>query len=264
MKKQLILVKLGGSLITDKEKPYTSKPGVISRLAKEIKKSQSLGYRILISHGSGSFGHTLASRYKTADGIKKRKDVLGLCLVQQDAMMINRIVNGIFLKNKINCLTFVPSSFTYAQNKKLERILIDPIITALKYDIIPIVFGDIILDAELGCCIFSGEKTLKNLSSALIKRGFKIEKVIYCGLTDGVYDSKGKTVKVLTPKKLKKLKQDIGASDGIDVTGGMIHKVDEAIKMAEKGMETLIINGRIAGNLEKAILGKNVGGTRIK
>jgi isopentenyl phosphate kinase len=262
--RKLILIKFGGSLITDKTKPYTSKPGTISRLAKEIKKAEASGYKILISHGSGSFGHTLASKYKTADGIKKKEDVLGLCLVQQDAIAINRIVNKIFLENKINCLSFFPSSFSLARNKNLESIFVGPIITALKHDIIPIVFGDIILDAKLGCCIFSGEVTLNNLSSELIKRGFKIEKIIYCGITDGVYDAEGKTISVLNPKKFRELKQEIGASDGIDVTGGMAHKVDEAIKMAKRGIETLIINGRIVGNLEKAILGQETKGTLIK
>lgn len=118
--KKLILIKLGGSLITNKNKPYTAKPKVIYQSAKEIKKAHLLGYKIIVSHGSGSFGHTLASKYGTADGIKKKKDIYGLCLVQQDAMAINRIVNKIFLKNKIPRLSFVPSSFSLAKKKNLE------------------------------------------------------------------------------------------------------------------------------------------------
>lgn len=107
-------------------------------------------------------------------------------------------------------------------------------------------------------------KILNYLALKLRLKSYLIEKIILAGITDGVYDSKGKTIKKLTPEKFRKLKQDIGVSDGIDVTGGMIHKVGEAVKLAEKGIETLIINGRIPGNLEKAILGEKVGGTWIK
>lgn len=118
----IILIKLGGSLITDKSKPYFAKTKTISRLAREIKKAHLEGVKMIISHGSGSFGHTLASKYKTADGINKKEDVYGLCLVQQDAIAINRIVNQIFLRNKINCLSFIPSSFSYAKRKTKKDI----------------------------------------------------------------------------------------------------------------------------------------------
>ncbi|MGB9706513.1 MAG: isopentenyl phosphate kinase [Microgenomates group bacterium] len=261
--KDLILIKLGGSLITDKNKPYTPRPRVISRLAKEIKKALDLGIKIIVSHGSGSFGHTLASKYGTADGIKRKKDVYGLCLVQQDAIAINRIVNQIFLQNKISCLSFVPSSFSFAQNKKLKAIFVEPIVAALKLNIIPIVFGDIILDEKLGCCIFSGEVTLDNLSEGLQKRGFKTRKVIQCGTTDGVYDEKGQTIPLITPKNFEKIKKALGGAAGTDVTGGMLHKVEESLKMARLGIVVYIINGKIKDNLYKAIVSRPKFGTLI-
>lgn len=261
--KKLILVKIGGSLITDKSKPYVARPRVISRLAKEIKKAHLLGYKIIVSHGSGSFGHTLASQYQTANGIKNQKDVYGLCLVQQDAIVINRIVNEIFLKNRINCLSFFPSSFSFAEDKKLKAIFIEPIITALKMNVVPIVFGDIILDERLGCCIFSGETTLNNLTSQLISRGFKIEKLIQCGVTNGVYNSKGKTIPKITPKTFGKFKSFILGARGADVTGGMFHKVEESLKIAKLGIEVYIVNGKQRDNLYLAIVSRSKKGTLI-
>ena len=263
MAKELVLIKLGGSLITDKSKPYTSKPRVISRLAKEIKKAHLLGYKIIVSHGSGSFGHTLASEYGTANGIKKKRGVYGLCLVQRDAMAINRIIHKIFLKNKISCLSFVPSSFSFAKNKKLKAIFIEPIIAALKMNILPIVFGDIILDEKIGCCIFSGEVTLDNLSSQLKKRGFKIKKVIQCGITEGVYGSGGKTIPRITPKNFRGFRAYISEADGRDVTGGMFHKIEESLKMAKSGVNVYIINGGRKDNLYKAIVSRPEAGTLI-
>ena len=263
MAEKLILIKLGGSLITDKNTPYTPRPRVISRLAKEIKKAHSLGYKIIVSHGSGSFGHTLASKYKTANGVKNQQDIYGLCLVQQDAFAINRIVNKIFLRNKISCLSFVPSSFSFARNKKLKAIFVEPIIAVLKMDVIPLVFGDIILDERIGCCIFSGENTLDNLSSQLTDRGFKIKKVIQCGITDGVYDLKRKTIPKITPGNFKKFKRAILGAAETDVTGGMFHKVKESLKMAKLGINVYIINGEKRDNLYRAIVSRPARGTLI-
>lgn len=261
--REIILIKLGGSLITDKNKVRTARLEIIKRLTGEIKTAWNKGTRFLISHGSGSFGHVSAAKYGTAEGIFKKEDIYGLAVVQQDAIAINRIVNEIFLAEGLPVLSFVPSSFSLTKNKNLEAIFVGPIIEALKINALPIVFGDVILDKKRGCCIFSGEKTLDNLIEPLKKAGFKIQKVIQCGDTDGVYDEQGKTISKITPKSFKKLKKAVGESGSTDVTGGMIHKIEESLKMAKKGVSTQIIDGIKKRNLLKAILGDWTTGTKI-
>lgn len=259
--KELVLIKLGGSVITGKSQPYTVKSEVISFLAQEIKEAWDKGYRFVISHGSGSFGHTSAAKYQTADGLKKKEDVFGLAKVQGDAFKINRIVNEIFLKEGLPCLSFMPSSFSFSSNKKLTGIFIKPIVEALKKEALPLVFGDVILDDSLGCCIYSGETTLDNLIKPLEKAGFKIIKVIQCGNTNGVYDEKGGTMTKITPKSFKNIKKALKKTS-FDVTGGMIHKIKESLNIAKKGIDSFIINGE-KGNLLKAILEEKVEGTLI-
>ncbi len=75
----LTLIKLGGSVITQKDKEYTFKKSVVKRLAKEIKKSNK---KVLIAHGSGSFGHTSALKY---GGMNGYKDTWGIAKVARDA-----------------------------------------------------------------------------------------------------------------------------------------------------------------------------------
>ena len=262
--KKINLIKLGGSLITDKNKPYTAKPSKIKQLAKEIKFCWEGGFRFVISHGSGSFGHTSASKYQTADGLTDKQSVYGLAVVQQDAMAINRIINQIFLEEGLPVLSFMPSSFTLAKNKALSAIFIEPIIEALKIDALPLVFGDIIMDESRGCCIYSGETTLDNLISPLIKTGHVVKRIIQAGNTDGVYDKERKTVPRIDSKNFPDIKKLIGSSGSTDVTGGMFHKIEESLKMAEKGINCLIINGEKKNNLLKAILGEPVLGTLVK
>jgi len=261
--KKIILIKLGGSIITDKSKPYTSRTEVIKDLAGQIKSAWNKGYRFIISHGSGSFGHTSASKYKTAEGLINKQSVYGLAVVQQDALAINRIVNKIFLEEGLPVLSFVPSSFSFAGNSQLSTIFVEPIIEALKIDALPLVFGDVIIDRVLGCCIFSGETTLDNLISPLIKAGYVIKRIIQAGNTDGVYDREGKTVPRIDNKNFTDIKKLIGSSGSADVTGGMLHKIEESLKMAEKSIDCLIINGEKKKALLKAILGEPVQGTLV-
>jgi len=261
--KKLVLIKLGGSLITNKNIPYTPKQEIIFQLAKEIKKAHLKNLPLVVAHGSGSFGHTLASKYKTADGLKKKKDLYGLCLVQQDAIAINRIVNKIFLENEIPCLSFFPSSFSFAQGKKLKKIFVEPIIEALKRGIVPLVLGDVIIDKQLGCCIFSGETTLANLAFKFLSRGLKVGKIIHCGVTEGVYDEEGKIISKITPGNFATIKRVLGKSSAPDVTGGMFHKVEESLKMVKMGIDVWIINGQTKGNLYQAIVSRPTAGTLI-
>jgi len=261
--KEIILIKLGGSIITDKNKPYTAKPAVIKNFARQIKIARNKGFRFLISHGSGSFGHTSAAKYKTAGGITNKEGVYGLSVVQQDAIAINRIVNKIFLEEGLPVLSFTPSSFTLADNKNLWRIFAGPIIEALKIDALPMVFGDVILDKTQGCCIFSGEVTLDNLISPLSDSGFLIKRIIQVGSTNGVYDKEGKTIPRIDHKNFGGIKNLVGCSSSTDVTGGMLHKIEESLKMAKVGIDCLIINGEKKNILLEAIKGRSVPGTLV-
>ena len=64
-----ILLKLGGSVLTDKSTPYSARKWEIERLAKEIK--SALGdNKLIIGNGGGSFPHQPAKKGKLKDGIK--------------------------------------------------------------------------------------------------------------------------------------------------------------------------------------------------
>ena len=78
-------------------------------------------------------------------------------------------------------------------------------------------------------------------------------------------DADGKTTPVITNKNFDQIKKWVGGSASTDVTGGMIHKVEESLKLAgETGIETILVNGNEKGNLEKAVLGEKVTSTKIK
>jgi isopentenyl phosphate kinase len=258
--RKLILIKLGGSIITDKSKPFTARPMVIARLAREIKlATQSLkDTHFIISHGSGSFGHTIAAKYRIGEGNVHRDSVKGFCLTSETAVDINRIVLKEFLKAGIPVVSFSPLSFTYA-----NKLFMEPILKAQSLGFVPLVYGDVVFDGVKGFAIHSGETTLDLIAQKLRKK-YQSIKIIQCGDTDGVYDGEGKTIPEITSKNFKEVKKWILGSGKVDVTGGMIHKVAESLNLAKKtGIMTCLLNGNINGNLRKAILGKKVTLTAI-
>ncbi|MEA3340385.1 MAG: uridylate kinase, partial [Chloroflexota bacterium] len=71
MIQSVIFIKLGGSLITDKTRAYTVRREVVARLAEEVHRALDAapGLRLVIGHGSGSFGHWAAKPYGTRQGV---------------------------------------------------------------------------------------------------------------------------------------------------------------------------------------------------
>jgi len=250
----LILVKLGGSVITDKSKPYTARHDIIERLAKEIKHAKDHGIEIVVGHGGGSFPHTSAAKYHTHLGLKDEKGWEGFEKVKEDAAKLNRIVVDIFMKNGINAVSVQPSAICMCENKKITNFQADIIKENLKNNIISVVYGDVSLDKKQEFCIISTEEIFSFLAP-----GLECKKIILVGKVDGVLDENSKVIPKISRNNFDEIKKHLKTSDSTDVTGGMLHKVESMLKLAEQGIETLIINGEKENNLKDALMGKNIG-----
>jgi len=261
---KLTIIKLGGSLITDKAKPLTAKESVIRRLGKEILEvSKKYKGKIIIGHGSGSFGHAIAAKYQTQKGLINKKSLKGVTEVSDVAVALNRIVVKNLLKVGLTVVSFSPGSFAVSKSQKPDKFFLGAIKEALKIGITPLIYGDVIFDRHQGFTIFSTEKVIGILVKGLSKI-YKIEHIIYIGVTDGVYDSKKKTIERITPSNFGKVKKAIHGSKATDVTGGMIHKVKESLKLVKKYQNRIfVVNGRRPGVLKNAILDRKVLGTKI-
>lgn len=264
--KKIIFLKLGGSLITDKTKPFTVKKQVIKNLASQIKEALEADKTIslIIGNGGGSFPHYPAVTYRMRTGIKKEEQKMGFCLVQDAAARLNRIIVEALLEKKVRACSVHPSSMLISSKGRIKKLFIDPIIGLLKLDITPVFYGDIVYDQILGAKIFSTEQLLASLAIKLKKKGFIIDKIIHNGLTHGVLDRQGKTIPRINRDNFSQIKKMFYKTAGYDVTGGMVHKVDQSLKLAKERIKTLVINGVSARDLlKKAILGKKVSGTII-
>lgn len=261
---KIFLVKIGGSLITDKNKPYTVKSKALDIIANEVKSALDAGHKIILGHGAGSFAHIPAKKYQTQQGIIDQHSYRGIAVVADVAAQLNRIVVDKLLETGVNAVSVSPLSCMTAAGGDLDEIFTTPLEQLLELNLLPVVYGDQIIDREQGCTIFSTERVLGYLGLALQKKGYNLEKIIQCGQTNGVYDVDGKTIPLINEQNYQQYKQALGESGGVDVTGGMIHKVEQTLKLAKQGIPGLIIDGIVHGTLSEAIAGQPVLGTKIE
>jgi isopentenyl phosphate kinase len=267
MDKNLVLIKLGGSLVAPKEWE-AERPDrlTIRKLSREIAHAYGEGYRMVISTGSGNFGHQAAAKYGIKKGfdIDNRQAKWGACMTQRIAAKINSIVVEEILRQAIPAAAVAPHDIFVTAGGELQSQCGEIVLTLLEEEIIPVLYGDVIWDKSRGCVIFSGETALEKITPTIIGAGWKIDRVVQAGKEDGVWNAAKKIIPEINFDNWTKVQAMIGGAEGMDVTGGMLHKVEESLQVArEYGIKTWIINGNKEGLLAAAIQGKSAEGTII-
>ncbi len=250
------LIKLGGSVITDKSSEKTLRKGALYRLTKEIAAS---GEKVILIHGAGSFGHILAKEGKLNGGFQGEWQFEYFSKVQKDVRELNLYVLSALLDAGLRPVSLPPSMITIYKNGVMEHFVPDIFELYLELGMTPVSFGDVVLDKEKGFAICSGDHLMSALSSL---KG--IETAIFVTDVDGIYDrppdEKGaKLMKEITPNSeiaTKMLNED--------VTGGMKEKIRHGLLIAENRVRVRVINGLVEGRLEKALKGEPVAGTEIR
>ncbi len=261
----ITLLKLGGSLITDKSKPYTAKPEIIRKVFLEIKEAlqKKPDLNLIIGHGAGSFAHQSAKKYKTIDGFKNEKGKFGACFVHADAMKLHEIVLTESMKLGLPIFSLQPASFLMTKNKKINHMNFEILETVLKKKMIPMIFGDVIIDTQIGATIYSTDKIFSVLVDYFLNKNSTINQIIHAGNYDGVYDQDGKVIKKITKENYSQVLKKIKQSNNIDVTGSMQGKISEAMNNAKKGVKTMLLNGARTYNITSTLLKKKVISTTI-
>ena len=260
----LTLIKLGGSLITDKRRPGRSRGRVITRLAGEIATAvDSHPGRLIVGHGSGSFGHPSAARHGVHRGISGRGQLAGVAETQARAATLHRLVVDGLLAAGAAPFSLAPSSFMSASAGRPVGLLLEPLLQALDQCLLPVTYGDVVLDRRQGAAICSTETVFHALVKALRRRHCRVARVLWLGETEGVYDGEGVLVRVVTGANLRRVLAAAGAAAGTDVTGGMRHRLETAAALARLGVDSWILDGLVPGRLARALAGGEVPGTHV-
>jgi isopentenyl phosphate kinase len=268
---EVTLLKLGGSLLTDKTAVEAVRPEVLARLAAEIAESAPSG--LVVAHGSGSFGHAAAARSGIAAGLRSGAggaagdaQLAGVALTQQRAAALHWQVMAALAATGLHPFSLAPSSSVVATGGRPVSIAVEPLLLALARGLLPVLYGDVVLDREEGVAICSTERLFELLCGELPAHGVRVRSIVWLGETDGVYDAEGRTLAHLDGAAFAgsaALRGAIGAAAGADVTGGMLHRVETALALAGRGIPSLIANGATPGLLVRALRGDTVPGTEI-
>ena len=242
--KPIFLIKLGGSLITDKQKLNSfnarSIRNCFSKLASFY---QPENHGLIIGNGAGANTHYLAKKYQTLQGITDSQTTIGHCLVKESALRHHSWLNQIGVLKGLPLFSFSPSSFLLSEKGSIKKSFFSALLYCLEKKIVPHLYGDVIFDKKTGLTIYSTEKIFIWLCQNLQEKGFKQLIVYFLGDTNGVLDENKKTIKVLKSTDLTKYKLVIGQSAGFDVTGGMLQKVKAGLYLAKLGCRVYIGNG---------------------
>jgi len=277
---ELVFLKLGGSLITDKTQPYTARLDVLADLALQIAnvRQERPDLLILLGHGSGSFGHTAAKEYKTREGISVHFDRServsfphgggepeksgywrGFAEVWYQASKLNRFVVQALHEAGIPVMTFSPAACVWAENGRVEAWETSQMEAALAQGILPVIHGDVIFDHAKGGTILSTEDLFLYLA-----RELRPQRILLAGLEAAVwadYPARQKKVERITRKIYAGINEGLGSAAGADVTGGMASKVRQMLDLVEQSpnLSAQIFSGEPAGNLRRALQGQHLG-----
>ncbi len=258
----MIFLKLGGSLITLKDRPETAREQALGRLAQEIGQAlaQRPGLRLLVGHGSGSFGHSAATRFGTHRGAETPAEWAGLAEVWAVANRLHRMVVDALRSAGLPAMGFPPSASAITEDGGLVALSVEPIDRALREGLIPVVAGDVAFDRVRGTTIISTERVFAYLAPRLQPR-----RLLLAGIEAGVfadYPANTRLMTTLTRRDLEAVQ--VGTAAAPDVTGGMADKVRQALDLVEElpQMEALIFSAEEPGLLRAALLGETPG-TRL-
>jgi len=250
----LAVVKLGGSLITDKTKPFTLKKHVIRQIAEELATAYK-DTNLLVVHGGGSFGHPVAAKYAIKEGHNGSKRKLeGFSQTRYWMTILNLKVVEELAHQGLPAIPFQTSAFTYIVNKELREYWIKPLVKALQLDLVPVAYGDAVLDDKLGFTILSGDLLAAQLAIEL-----NANTLVYAVDVEGIMDKdprhspNAKLIKELSINEALKI---AGNASGVDVTGGMAYKIQCAAKALASKIRVVIGSGTIPGNILAMIKNK--------
>ena len=248
------IIKLGGSVITEKDRPLTPREDVIKRIGEEIKPAYP---NMILTHGTGSFGHYLALKYQIHRGFHgKDMERIGLGETKYWVNVLTQMIIRSMLDAEIPVFPFFASSLGVMEGGKFVKFDFEPIEGYLKMGIVPLIPADGPVDRKFGALIASGDYL-----SYLLAEHFKADEVIFTIDQDGlIWDNE-----VLEKLNLAELMEIYNKMEmGKDATGGMKGKLKYVIEILKIGVPVRIVNLTKPNVLKNLLEGGNPLHTYIK
>jgi isopentenyl phosphate kinase len=248
---KLALIKLGGSVITFKDKPLAANTAAIDGISGAL---ATLGIPAIVVHGGGSFGHYWSVQYDMHTK-PSRYDSHGVSVVHESMIALNQIIVNSMIKSGLNPYSLQPSVFTSGHRPIPPKIR--QALSMTKSKVLPVTFGDVVYVDGAKYSILSGDSLM-----TILARVLRPSRVIFATNVDGIYsDIQSKSLIPRLTAGSKSIK--VASNSAVDVTGGMKRKITEAFKIASSGMDVIMVNGLHPERIVEAANGRPTIGSLI-
>ncbi|MBT60347.1 MAG: hypothetical protein CMA63_02190 [Euryarchaeota archaeon] len=269
--REVVVIKWGGGLITDKTLLCTTQHSVINELAKTVRDCVDNGLRVILVHGAGSYGHLRAKYWKLHLGSlpKELFKAQVECATQEQAVQQVRdemmTLNSHVVKSlhDAGLETVVHPPHQWVTNTgtnflgSVERFTSDDETT------VHVTYGDVVpVDSNKEFGILSGDDLVVRLSLEVEH----VQRLIFAiGGVDGLL--RVPPAQAVDEDLIEIWSSDItfeGHHDSlIDVTGGIGLKAARGAVVAANGIDVFMVNGGIPERVLSAMMGQKVRGTKI-
>ena len=216
----MIVLKLGGSVLTDKSKPETLDEATLARAANAIAGFEE---RVVLVHGGGSFGHHHASEHGISSETGSH-DIEGALAVHDAMVRLNDALLDAFGERDVPALPVQPLSAAARDESADLSLATDAVGTMLDEGFLPVVQADVIAHAGTGVTVVSGDELTVTLAEQL-----GADRVGMCSAVPGVFDTEGEVIDRI--ESFEEVRAALGESDAIDVTGGMTGKIRALLEL---------------------------------
>ncbi|KTG08624.1 acetylglutamate kinase [Haloprofundus marisrubri] len=228
-----VVLKLGGSVVTDKDTPETVDDDAIDAAVDAI--SESGVENLVVVHGGGSFGHHHAANYgvSTTEGTD---DAAGALAIHAAMKRLNDAVVSRLQSRDVPALPVHPLSVAARRDAEGDEVgetdgagaslslPLESTKTLLGEGFVPVLHGDVVAHAGRGVTVVSGDELVVRLAADL-----DADRVGLCSTVPGVYDENETVVDEI--RSFADVESALGESESTDVTGGMAAKVRALLAM---------------------------------
>ncbi|HIH00477.1 TPA: isopentenyl phosphate kinase family protein [Thermoplasmata archaeon] len=256
---EVVLVKLGGSVITDKSRLRTFREETCRRLGKEMSGRDG---SLIVVHGAGSFGHIIAREHRLNEGYIDESQLHPVAIVQRDVRELNTRVLEALIDGGVRGVSIPPAASATFEGKAVKRFDSTLFEKMMSLGLVPVTFGDVVPDESLRFSICSGD-----LMMAELARRFRPRLAIFCADVDGVFtsDPRSDDGARLIPELGRTTLDGIRRTESVnpDVTGSIFGKLERMLDIASHCEKCMILNGDVPDRLRKALEGEEVPSTLV-
>jgi len=252
----MILIKAGGSAITDKKVPFSIKESALRELATSLCEATD---DVVLCHGGGSFGHPLAARYEVRGDITSARQREGVARINTAMRTLSNRVCDALNEENVYAFALQTSAVMTTRDGIIDWCNDDLIRATVQKGFVPVLYGDAVHDATRTFSILSGDQIMLPLA-----RTFPGSRAIFLTDVGGLYtddpkkDPDAKRIDHVTFERLP----FIEAGESGDVTGGMRGKLEEIARFGDAIEMVDIISLDEPGALSRTLRGEQAG-TRI-